>query len=807
MLQRLKLGTKLTLVVALSIVGLLLATTVSYTTLQRVRINSPRYNEIIENQQLIADVLPPPSFVVEPYLIVQQLVASDSPVEAAELVNRLLFARTEYFESHDRWEKALAERKGTEDLRKALLEDSHSAALGFWQAIDERFLPAIERGDRSAAALLADGPITDSFQNHRTAIDRVVALSTERGAELEARTDRFLNRAAAIEFSLIGLLILAIGFVSAALVRSIRRPLRRLTAIARRTADEELPTVVDHFETSGTDEIPFDLTPIDVSSRDEIGALSTALSSVRTTAVELAARQAITRRNVNEMFVNLGRRNSSLINRQLSFIDGLERNEDDPRTLEELYRLDHLATRMRRNAESLLVLAGSDSGRRQSANAEVVDLLRASLSEIEDYRQVELQSIDLGIVKGRSVSDVIHLFAELLENATAFSPPNKPVLVHGRRVADGYVVSIVDEGVGMTVQQLADANRRIESPDTFDVSPSKVLGLYVVGRLAARHKIGVRLTESAVTGVTSRIFLPASMLADAAPLNAPPSGFSASGNWTSSVALPADVDVQPEPPVAPVPPRGIVDDERELPESPWTHGPADDADDDGELAAADTDELTAVGADETGETADEAVDDVPRMVTAPPVNATNGSSAVVDDDTDASDTTTVVPSAPPVPTRSGDALGGPAETLTRRTKGAQLPDTGAAREKDDAPERSPDEVKSMLGKFYSGVRQVKNDGDDADGDGDGGGDETDGPALQTVGTPELGTRDSVRQDKLLRRVRGAQMPDTGAPRETDAAEDRSPDQVRSMLENFKTGVDLGREETSTNTSNKTPEES
>ena len=212
------------------------------------------------------------------------------------------------------------------------------------------------------------------------------------------------------------------------------------------------------------------------------------------------------------MFTNLARRSQTLIDRQLELIDDLERNETDPETLEHLFRLDHLATRMRRNAEDLIVLSGADPGRHWVQQMTVVDVVRAAAAEVEEYQRVELLPLADLEVAGHVAVDVIHLLAELIENATAFSPPNTKVQIAGQAVPHGYVIEVEDRGLGMSDEELIQANERLANPPEIDFALSRVLGLYVVGRLSQRHGIKVQLRHSWYGGVTALTLLPNSLL-------------------------------------------------------------------------------------------------------------------------------------------------------------------------------------------------------------------------------------------------------------------------------------------------------
>ena len=215
------------------------------------------------------------------------------------------------------------------------------------------------------------------------------------------------------------------------------------------------------------------------------------------------------RGNVNAMFVNLSRRSQSLVERQIRLIDELEQGEQDPERLGSLFQMDHLATRMRRNSENLLVLAGHDSTRRWNQPVPLVDVLRAAVSEIEQYERVTL-NVQPGIaVRGPAVNDVVHLIAELAENATSFSSADTPVNVSGHLLSSGGVLlDITDLGVGMAGEEMAHANWRLDNPPVVDVAVSRRMGLFVVARLAARHGIRVRLRPATGAGLTALVWLP-----------------------------------------------------------------------------------------------------------------------------------------------------------------------------------------------------------------------------------------------------------------------------------------------------------
>jgi hypothetical protein len=254
---------------------------------------------------------------------------------------------------------------------------------------------------------------------------------------------------------------------------------------------------------------PLEVEPIDVDSFDEIGEVARAFDQVHKEAVRLAANEAALRGNVNAMFVNLSRRSQSLVERQIRVITHLERSEQDSKRLASLFQVDHLATRMRRNSENLLVLAGQELSRRWSGPVALVDVLRAAVSEIEQYERVTL-NVQPGIsIRREAVSDVVHLTAELVENATSFSAAETPVTIAAHQLSSGgTLIEITDQGVGMDADQMPHANWRLDNPPVMDVAVSRRMGLFVVARLAARHGIRVRLRPAPAGGLIALVWLP-----------------------------------------------------------------------------------------------------------------------------------------------------------------------------------------------------------------------------------------------------------------------------------------------------------
>ncbi|HET6954268.1 MAG TPA: ATP-binding protein [Acidimicrobiales bacterium] len=363
-------------------------------------------------------------------------------------------------------------------------------------------------------------------------VDVLDATALDLRHAAESRRRLYLGGALAI-------VILAVG-VAWRVSRSISRPLRDLSRVARDIATTRLPEAVQGILSApaGDDIVVPEAEPVAVS-RDEVGDVAGALNEVQRSALGLAVEQAALRRNIAESYVNLGRRNQNLLSRLLDAVGELERGEADPDRLNQLYRLDHLATRIRRNAESLLVLSETSPPTRWQPPVQVADVVRAALGEVENYDRVLVRTLEPALVLGGASADLAHLLAELIENGLRHSPPRELVEVSGKLGRDGYSLVVVDHGLGMTPEDIERANQRLAGAESFAVTPAKYLGHYVTGVLAARHGITVRLQGSVVVGIAAMVDLPAALITDQAAgtnFNPPPAELPSAPSWIEKAA-------------------------------------------------------------------------------------------------------------------------------------------------------------------------------------------------------------------------------------------------------------------------------
>ncbi len=343
---------------------------------------------------------------------------------------------------------------------------------------------------------------TDAWQAARSSLQ-------QRGDQLisDAETTRNIY---VLVFILSTLLSLGLALL---ISRSIGKPLMSVAAQAEDMATNRLPAAVGAVLSTplGQDiEIP-ELEPITVSSHDEVADVAASINVVQQRALDLAVDQAAQRRNFADTFLNLGRRVQGLVARQLDFITELEDAEDDPNVLADLFRLDHLATRIRRNAESLVVLAGVTRRQRRGEPAPVLDAMRTALGEVDEYTRVDIGDVDHARLPMSVASDLAHILAELIENGLNFSPPDTYVEVTGRRSDRGYDITVVDHGIGMDAEQVDTANRRLSGGESFTVAPSRYMGHYVAGHLATTLGITVEVASTG-SGTRATVSVPNSLL-------------------------------------------------------------------------------------------------------------------------------------------------------------------------------------------------------------------------------------------------------------------------------------------------------
>ncbi|MFD5573354.1 sensor histidine kinase [Streptomyces cadmiisoli] len=359
------------------------------------------------------------------------------------------------------------------------------------------------------------------------AVERYMLLCTESAVNAAERARAFAHRelARAVAVGVLGLVAVGLSLWQA--LRGARRISRRLEAL-RDAADvltaRQLPDVMARLSAGEEVDAAVEAPPLTGAEAvtDEIGQVGRSFDAARRAAVEAAVRQAALRRGMDAVLLNIARRNQALVHRQLKLVDTLERRTQDPDVLEELFRIDHLTTRMRRHAEGLIILSGAAPGRRWRRPVPVADVVSSAVSEIEDYARVEVPPMERLGVAADAVADVAHLVAELVENATLFSPPHTRVTMRtGRAARGGFVLEVDDRGLGLSAEQLDLARRTLTRPDDFDPTRHERLGLYVVGRLAARHGIQVTLSGSPYGGTTAAVLLPKGVLA---PLDAETDG-------------------------------------------------------------------------------------------------------------------------------------------------------------------------------------------------------------------------------------------------------------------------------------------
>ncbi|MET8281202.1 nitrate- and nitrite sensing domain-containing protein [Micromonospora sp. NPDC005174] len=538
---------------------------------------------------------------------------------------------------------------------------------------------------RDPAGAVRDVPMEALFPAVRTMIrlgqfveKKIVAdvLAEVKADQRRALTAAYLVGAAA------ALILALVVLLSAAVARTVARPLTQLTRSAdrvARVAEAELVRVTDD-ETERVQ--PVRLEPVVIRSSDEIGELARAFDRVQNTAAQLVERQVAGRRNVAQMFGHVGRRTQNLVSRQLALIDRLEQQEADAGRLEHLYRLDHISSRLRRNAGSLVVLSGSAGADAHTAPVPLADVVRLALGEIEDYTRVEVQ-VPAGVAAAPAiVGDLVLALAELMENATVFSPPHTRVLVAGETAGRGARITVVDHGIGMSEQRLAEENARLTRRERLDLAPTEVLGLFVVGRLARRHGWEVSLTATVGGGVTAQVEIPQASLvlrrADRA------------GATVARAAVP-DRGRRP-----------ALDSARGARARGAVAAPAVTAPPAAEPAVAEPAFATPTAAAPAGFDTD--------LLSRATRSLESGESWDAFGARESADPATTAPTTPqPAPVGQSTAPAGASATprVRQRVPGASLPATAAPTRPVDATSADPDAARALVEAFQSGVRRAE----------------------------------------------------------------------------------------------------
>jgi signal transduction histidine kinase len=605
---------------------------------------------------------------------------------------------------HSSAEEAVLEQQLSLDIPAVDLPEFVSATHT-WSARRDAIQKAIAR-DRTAdlTALLPDlqreqTDLRGLVENRFNDLADTVSIQTN-----QARSDALRDTAIVL-----GALLAALA-IALTVARSLLLPVRRLRAAALSAAHESLPETVARVR-SGERVDWRSVEPMAVHTDEEIGQLARAFDDMHQQAVRLAGEQAELRHQVSEMFMTLSRRSQSLVELQLGVIEGLEADERDPRRLDGLFRLDHLATRLRRNGENLQVLAGGTPPKRGNRPVSVVEVLRAATSEVKDYRRVSLGHAPNASVRASAATDVVHILAELLENATRFSPPERKVVLTADRGTDGGLLfEVIDAGLGMAPDDLESANRRLAAADAVGPETTRRMGLFVVSLLAARHEVTVRLRRTYEranqAGITASVHVPGALVISESAANTAPDGTSDpsaeaaldSGPRTGPIPRPYAVPAIPEVPGIPAIPAsngsrvGWFTPAVPVPDNDRIADATTDLSD--EDAPADPSADTANSPNST-DTADDAAERA----------ATNGTDATDTEPVDGIDPPTIRVTAAGLPVRTpGGGRVPSARTPTPTPTGP----TGAAGPGGTSPGfRDPDAVRSNLSRHYSGVRAAR----------------------------------------------------------------------------------------------------
>lgn len=396
--------------------------------------------------------------------------------------------------------------------------DDRAVFTDYWRSAPARELTAFE--DRIIEGGPAAAPRAVNAERWNAAAGKILGDLQRMGREAG---DRYKERVEPVAMAVLLKAGVAgvLGFVAllVSVIVSVRigskhvRDLIRLRKDAHEVSGVRLPSVMRRLAAGEQVDVETEAPRLDFG-QSETEQVGQALNTLQRAAVEAAVKQADMRRGVSEVFVNLARRSQVLLHRQLTLLDAMERRTENADELADLFRLDHLTTRMRRHAEGLVILSGAAPSRQWRKPIQLMDVVRAAVAEVEDYERIEVRRLPRLAVQGPAVSDLTHLIAELLENATVFSPPHTAVQVVGERVSNGFTLEIHDRGLGMAPDVLLDANLRLAETPEFELSDTDRLGLFVVSRLAQRQGVRVSLQPSPYGGTTAVVFLPAALLTE-----------------------------------------------------------------------------------------------------------------------------------------------------------------------------------------------------------------------------------------------------------------------------------------------------
>ncbi len=446
----------------------------------------------------------------------RELLSREDALLGSALVTGRL-TRTEIRDVSD----LVAQRTMMYDINLPLLPSAERGRYQrFWKNASSAPLRSAEQAAVSAEPGPPHGVTAKSWDTAAgSALEELGDLDDQAADRYQDRVDPVATNVIAkvVVAGALGLIALLYSvFLSVRVGRSLIRDLKQLRLEAHEASGVRLPSVMRRLSAGEEVDVETEVPRLEYD-KNEMGEVGQALNTLQRAAVEAAVKQAELRAGVSEVFVNLARRSQVLLHKQLTLLDTMERRTEDTEELADLFRLDHLTTRMRRHAEGLVILSGAAPSRQWRKPVQLMDVVRAAVAEVEDYERIEVRRLPRIAVTGPAVADLTHLVAELLENATVFSPPHTAVQVLGERVANGFTLEIHDRGLGMAADALLDANLRLAETPEFELSDTDRLGLFVVSRLAQRQNVRVSLQPSPYGGTTAIVFVPDALLTDDAP--------------------------------------------------------------------------------------------------------------------------------------------------------------------------------------------------------------------------------------------------------------------------------------------------